>query len=365
MRMRTLVLAAVASFVAANAGQAFDSIKTTKSTLMGQVVGMSPVGVDLEGTGGATKQIPVNEIQTIFYENDPPELKIAKTRVVGGQYAEALAALERIKEDTVRPENQQDIDFYTALCAAKLALAGTGKITEAGRMMKAFADANSKSYHYFEASEIVGDLLVAIHQYAQAAEYYARLEKAPWPDYKMRAGVAAGRALLAQGKIDEAQQTFDRVIATEAEGDLAQSQRLAAKLGKAGALVAAKKPDEAIKMVEETLKTADAEDVPLMARAYNVLGTAYRQSGRPKEALLAFLHVDVLYPSQADAHAEALANLVDLWEQFHKTERANAARKTLEEDYKDSPWAKKGGETPSMIFRLVVYQRSIALSHRA
>ena len=58
MRMRSLVLAAVASFVAANAGQAFDSIKTTKSTLMGQVVGMSPEGVDLEGTGGATKHNP-------------------------------------------------------------------------------------------------------------------------------------------------------------------------------------------------------------------------------------------------------------------------------------------------------------------
>ena len=44
-----------------------------------------------------------------------------------------------------------------------------------------------------------------------------------------------------------------------------------------------------------------------------------------------------------DAHAEALANLADLWEQVHKTERANRARKTLEEEYKDSPWAKKGG----------------------
>ena len=145
--------------------------------------------------------------------------------MLAGHYAEALAALERIKEDADRPEIQQDIEFYKALCAAKLALGGSGKIADAGRMMKAFADANTKSYHYFEASEIVGDLLVAIRQYAQAAEYYARLEKAPWPDYKMRAGVAAGRALLAQGKIDEAQHAFDRVIATEAEGDLAQSQR--------------------------------------------------------------------------------------------------------------------------------------------
>jgi tetratricopeptide (TPR) repeat protein len=339
---RALVLAFVVSFAAAGASQAFDSIKTTRSTMLGQVVGMSPVAVELEAAGGATKEVPVNEIQTVFFETDPGELKTAKTHVVAGRYADAQAALERIKEDTGRKENQQDIEFYKALCAAKLAVA-RNEITAAGRMMKAFADNNDKSYHYFEASEIVGDLLVAIRDYTRAAEYYARLERAPWPDYKMRAGVAAGRALLAQGKIDEARNAFERVIANEAEGDLAQSQRLAARLGKAGTMVAAKKPADAIKMVEDVLKTANPEDVSLMARAYNVLGSAYRQAGRDKEALLAFLHVDVLYPSQPDSHPEALANLVDLWEQFHKTERANAARKTLEEEYKDSPWAKKGG----------------------
>jgi tetratricopeptide (TPR) repeat protein len=345
VKMRLLVLAAVASFAVAGPSQAFDSIRTAKGASTGHIVSISPVKVDLEGAAGVAKEIPVNTIQMIFYENEPVELGSAKRHVLAGRYAEAQTALQRIKDDAARPEIQQDIEFYKALCAAKLALAGAGTIAEAGRMMKAFADKKetNTSSHYFETSEIVGDLLVAIRQYAKAAEYYARLEKAPWPDYKMRAGVAAGRALLAQGKIDDAQKAFDQVIANDAEGDLAQSQRMAARLGKAGVLVAAKKPEEAIKLVEEVLKTADAEDVPVMARAYNVLGTAYRQTGRTTEALLAFLHVNVLYSSQPDAHAEALANLVDLWEQFHKTERANAARKTLEEEYKDSPWAKKGG----------------------
>jgi outer membrane protein assembly factor BamD (BamD/ComL family) len=46
------------------------------------------------------------------------------------------------------------------------------------------------------------------------------------------------------------------------------------------------------------------------------------------------------------AHAEALANLVDLWEQVHKIDRANSARKILQERYKDSPWAKKAEPRP-------------------
>ena len=161
----------------------------------------------------------------------------------------------------------------------------------------------------------------------------------------MRAGVAAGRALLSQGKPREAAAAFDKVLATEAEGDSAQAQRTAATLGKASALVALKKPDEAIAIVEEIIQKGDPEDAPLMARAYNVLGTAQRQAGRIKEALLAFLHVDILYSSVPDAHAEALANLAELWEQVHKTDRANRARQTLEEQYKDSPWAKKKEKT--------------------
>ncbi len=344
MKIHWLVWAAVAGLAIGNACWASDIVKTAKSTMPGRIVDISPVKVDLElVASGTTKEIPVNQIQTIFYENEPAELKIAKTHALGGHYAEALAVLERIKQDVGRPELRQDIEFYKALCAAKMALAGSGKIADAGRMMKTFADANGKSYHYFEASEIVGDMLVAVGQYTPAAEYYGRLDKAPWPDYKMRSGVAVGRALLAQGKIDEAQSAFDRVIAAKAEDTLAQSQRTLAKLGKAGALVALKKPDEAINMVEDILKTADPESAPLLARAYNILGTAHRQAGRAKEALLAFLHVDLLYPSVPDAHAESLANLADLWEQVHKSERANRARKTLEEEYPDSPWAKMGG----------------------
>jgi len=346
MKKRCLLLAIVLSCAIGGAAPAFDTVKTRKGSLYGEIVSMDSAKVELRQTAGnaLVKQIPVNEIQTIFYEGEPPDLKAAKNHVLAGHYAEGLASLKKIEKTPNRQEMQQDIEFYQALCAAKLALGGNMKIADAGRMMKAFADANTKSYHYFEASEAVGDLLVAVGSYGPAAEYYGRLDMAPWPDYRMRAGVAAGRALLEQGKIEEALADFDKVLATKAEGDSAEQQRMAATLGKAGALVALKKLDEAIKTVDGFLEKADPENAPLMARAYNILGTAQRQAGRTKEALLAFLHVDVLYASVPDAHAQALANLVDLWEQVHKTERANRARKTLEERYPESPWTKKAGK---------------------
>jgi tetratricopeptide (TPR) repeat protein len=345
MNRRCLALAIALTCLIGGASHAFDTLKTGKATVYGNVVGVDSAKVDFRQSSGGSlvKQIPANSIDMIFYEGEPAELKLAKNHVLGGRYAEGLAALKRIETTPDRQEVQQDIEFYKALCSAKLAMAGSAKIPDAGRMMKTFADGNTKSYHYFEASQVVGDLLVANGSYAPAAEYYARLSAAPWPDYRMRAGVAGGRALLAQGKNAEALAAFDKVLASEGAGDAAKIQRLAAGLGKAGALVALKKSDEAIKAIDAFLERADAEDKPLMARAYNILGTAQRQAGRTKDALLAFLHVDVLYAAVPEAHAEALANLADLWEEVHKTERANRARKTLMEQYPESPWAKKGG----------------------
>jgi len=343
MRKHCLILTLILSFGLAGVVWAFDSVKTvSKGKLSGRITGMDSTKIDLEqGLGGVLQEVPVNEFQAVDYEAAPADLRAAKRHALDGHYADALAALERLKEKPVRREMQQDVEFYRALCSARLALGGSMKIVDAGRMMKGFADANPQSYHYLEASETVGDLLVALGQYAQAAEYYARLEGAPWPDYKMRAGVDTGRALLAQGKAREAAALFDKVLATDAEGDLAQVQRTAASLGKASAVVALKRPAEAIAIVDKIIQKGDPEDAPLMARAYNVLGAAQRQAGHVKEALLAFLHVDILYASVPEAHAEALANLAELWQQVHNTDRANRARQTLEELYKDSPWAKK------------------------
>ena len=63
-------------------------------------------------------------------------------------------------------------------------------------------------------------------------------------------------------------------------------------------------------------------------------------SNKPKDALLAFLHVDVLYNTVPASHAEALAKLVPLWEAIGKPGRAREARQLLRERYPNSRWAR-------------------------
>ncbi|MEN6558116.1 MAG: tetratricopeptide repeat protein [Thermoguttaceae bacterium] len=319
---------------------AADTVKLVKGSLQGHVVNMTPDHVELETGADKNRQIAVSTIKTISFEGEPTELKIAKTHAISGHYAEAAAALARIDRDLARPEVQQDFEFYKALCAGKIAPAAGNTLADAAAALKQFLEAHPNNYHYYEVCETLGDVLCADNRPKEAIGYYERLHQAPWPDYRMRAGVAIGRALLSQRQVAEAQAAFDRVIAVEADSDAAQAQRLQARLGQAAARVAAGKPDDAVKIVENLLKSIDPQEAAIAAQAYNVLGAAYRKAGRPQEALLAYLSVDHLYAAVPEAHAEALANLVELWEQVGHQDRAELARKTLLEKYPTSPWSR-------------------------
>ena len=235
----------------------------------------------------------------------------------------------------------QDFEFYRALAAARLALAGSGSIAEAGRAMLVFEKAHKNSFHYFEACETIGDLLVALGKFDQAEAYYNKVAEAPWPQYKMHAGVLVGRALIGQKQFDRASQKFDEVLAMRASGKEAEQAKLAASLGKASALAGAGKTDEAVKLIDEIIAKADPENQELHARAYDELGNCYRAAGKKKDAIIAFLHVDLLYSRFPEQHAEALANLAALFAEDGKAERAAAARATLKEKYPTSNWAAK------------------------
>jgi tetratricopeptide (TPR) repeat protein len=177
-------------------------------------------------------------------------------------------------------------------------------------------------------------------QYGNARKYYERVGQAPWPDYKMRAAVAVGQVLLAEGKPQEALKSFEGVLQMKALDELAQAQHVAATLGKARCLAEARQTDEAIKIARDVIAKADASDESLLARAYNTLGVTLAKAGRTQEALFAFLHVDTLYSSEGDAHAEALYHLIQVWRDLKNFARMQETQRILEDRYKESRWCK-------------------------
>jgi tetratricopeptide (TPR) repeat protein len=339
---RRLGIGAVAAVCALSAGIAHgaDRVRLTAGNqYSGELVETSPTKVVFK-IGVTQRDFAVNEIDSVQFDAEPTELTQARALVRSGRYDDAAKMIAKITPTEMkRLEVARDVEFYRSAAAARQALSGNGSIANAGKLLFAFEKANPNSYHYYEACELLGDLLVALGNFPVAETYYAKVAAAPWPEYQMRANLQLGRALVAQKKFEQATARFDDVLKAAGSGDSAQSLKSGAMLGKASALVNAGRNDEAVKLVEEIVAKADPKDEELFARAYNLLGNSYVAAGKPDDAIVAFLHVDLLYSRVPELHAEALANLAKLFAAKNKTDRANEARNLLLEKYPNSTWA--------------------------
>lgn len=311
-----------------------DRVRLVRGSESGEIVDMTPTEVSVKKDSAGVRTIAVNEIKSVAFDGDPPELAQARFSATNGNHEKALELLARIDVKSVRREFiKQEIEFYRAYCAGKRALVGQGEISEAGRQLNNFVRSYPKNYHYLAATELMGDLLMASQRYEQAQKKYAELAQTPWPEYRVRASVALGRTLQAQGKHDEAIATFDAALALPDENGNVAHRKLSAVLAKAVSVAAKGHIDEAVGSIEKVIQDTDPQEKELHARAYNALGGCYEQAGKTKDALLAYLHVDVLYNTVPDAHAEALTHLVPLWQAIGQEDRAREAREALQERY--------------------------------
>jgi tetratricopeptide (TPR) repeat protein len=309
-----------------------DVVRVGSETIRGKVTRMTQTEVVVD-QGTTSRTISVNQIQSIEWDGEPALLKSVRAAFEVSRYEDVTSILDKIKvDDSTRPEVRQDIEFYRAAAAAHLALAGSGSIDDAGKLVANFVINYPNNYHYWEATRLVAELLRAKGSVDKAVEYYQLIAQAPWPEYKAQAGAAIGWAYLEAKKTDEAEKAFDQVISLQISGD--DTPKLLAIIGKARCLVAKGQTDQAISMIQEILKRPDlVENAETMGRAYTALGLAYRQAGQIKQAIMAFLHVDLIYFRHTPSHIEALQNLVQLWPQVQHPERAAEAARVLKEQY--------------------------------
>lgn len=308
----------------------------------GEIKGTTVAKVAI-ATKGQNQTVNVNEIRLVTFADEPQELRQGRARATGGKFEDALSLLKRVNPAGVeRDIVKRDLQFYLAYCAGKLALSSGGDKAKANDSMMAFVRAAPKSHHFFSAAELLGDLAVGQGDYASAVKFYSAIaSKAPWPDYKMRASLAESRALVAQGKYAEAEAKFETIAGAPGDTPEANRQKLLAQAGKARCMAETGSVEDAIEMLETIIADNEPTDAELFGRTYNALGDCYQKADQPKEALMAYLHVDVLFYSEPEIHAEALFHLSNLWESTKKPDRAAASRTMLERRYGGSGWAKK------------------------
>jgi hypothetical protein len=233
-----------------------DRVRTQRGAELGEIAEMSPTEVRVHKRPSGTATVQVNEIRGISFDDEPTELNQARVKASNGAYEDAAALLSKINLSTVKRDLiKQDVEFYQAYCAAKLALGGKGTINDAGRQLSAFVRTYPKNYHYYEAVQAMGDLLVADGKLDLAQRQYNDLAAAPWPEYRSRAAVLIGQALQTQGKHAEAIRQFDTALQTV--GTDAQKEKLTVTLGKAISLAETGELDASVQMVRANGGTGD------------------------------------------------------------------------------------------------------------
>jgi tetratricopeptide (TPR) repeat protein len=309
----------------------------TRGDILDSGMGRDEVSLDL---GGVPKTFQVNEIVRITFKDEPPELNAARTQVLQRNYNQAMTELKKLDGQRIeRALVKQDADFFRALCQCRLAMSEGGDKAAAMTAMLNFVKSAPQNYHFYDAAETLGDLAMTSGKWADAAKYYGPIASARWPDYQMRANNAIGRALTGDKQYEAALDKYKAVLDTDLATPEALRQKSLASVGKAVCLAETGKAEDGVAALVDLIGKNDPQDSVLFARAYNALGRCYLKLNKPKDAVLALLHTDVLFYSDADAHAEALYQLSKLWNDVNKSDRAIAARNTLRERYAGSIWA--------------------------
>jgi tetratricopeptide (TPR) repeat protein len=341
MRFYSMIAAAVVALASASSALAIDEITPVGDgkTMLAKKVTVGRDEITIVDGRNEESKMSVANVSWVKFGGEPNELSDGKEQVRrNGKYEEVLASLTKIQKSSVSPpEAAADLAFYIALCRAKLALVGKEELKKAGTALVQFTRDHPQHYTYYEANELLGDLLRADKNYVNAVKYYSELAKSK--EMAARAQVLIGWTHLEQQKPEEAAKAFDAALADRSTGPAAEAQKRLASVGKAACVVQSGKADEAVKLVEEVIEKSPPES--LNARMYNVLGAAAAKNNDPKSAVMAYLHVDLMYSQDPAEHAEALGNLKDLWKQIGQPERGEDANKRLQRLYPTSQWAKK------------------------
>lgn len=319
-----------------------DSGKTTVATATGTIEQTSRTEVRIKDRGGIQTPIPANEVISIQVDGEPVALQVIRTAIETSQYEDAMKQLMAItaQERSAAPALvQQEIDYLRVWTAAQLALSGNKDypIKKAGGDLYRFIQENPESCRFYEANRLVGRLLAADGNTENAKKTYQSLSEAPWPEMKFEGKVALGNLLLAEKNIDEAKKVFDEVATAEGSTPAIADQRFFARigLGRAAALQGDYAGAEAI--FDAVIAESNAENALLQATLYNAIGDSAMEVGRDREALLAFLHVDLLFSSARMEHIKALKNLVVLWKKEMKEDRSAEAMALLRDQYGVAP----------------------------
>jgi tetratricopeptide (TPR) repeat protein len=322
-----------------NAQTDVDRVQRRNGIDSGTITASTALGVTIS-KGGVTSKIPAEEIRSIQFAGEPPELNAARTQLDRGRFDLAKERLEKVDPLKItRDEIKQELDYALAFCEANLALAGKADRKAAAVQVGAFLAAHRNSFHVPEAIALHGDLYLAAGDFSSASKKYETLAKAPTPYFKAQSAFLIGELLQEQSKYADSLPQFDAALKAAGTSAIGSEIRRAATFGRAVSLAATDKLGDGVGIVNQIIKRTAPDDIAALAQSYNALGDCYRAAGDLRAARNAYLHVDLLFNSATQEHAESLYRLTNLWKELRQPTRAQDAQQRLTDDYSLSSWA--------------------------
>ena len=339
------VLAVRVALSVTSAVSAADRIvrKSVKTPVDGEIKDISKTEVTIEKKAGGSEKIAAGDILSITWDGEPAGLNIARINETNGAFDKAVEAYRKGLEAAASGSDglKADLQWSIARVLGRQALGDPSRADEAIKELEAFKSKHGGHYTFYDATRLLGELYLQKKDLVKAQAQFEQMGKAPTTDFQMASKIALGRLALADNKTDDALASFEAVIGMSASNPQEESQQLEAKLNKAKITLSKNQVDDALKLLDEVLVKCQADDSRLQAEAYLRQGDCFRVQNKEQDALLAYLHVDVLFSAEKTQHAEALYQLTKLFAKLGQPARSAEQREKLEAEYPASDWTKQ------------------------
>jgi tetratricopeptide (TPR) repeat protein len=285
-------------------------------------------------------KVPTDQIAQVEYSGQPASIQLGETRQSSGQYAEAVAQYKKAAAEAAgKPFVVQDAQYHEADALAEQALVEPEHMKEAKERLAAFIQAHPGGRQIASARATMARLQMHTADFDGAEATVAALAKLP--NASERAAILKAKVLARRGDHAGAIAELDKLVSALPDGSTQQRE---ARLAKAESLVGAKKYKDAEALVRQVITAAPAEDFAAQSSAYNTLGDCLRAANRPRDAVLAYLHTDLLFSKDKEEHPRALFQLERLFRQLGNTPRADEFSERLKKGYPRSTWATAPGD---------------------
>lgn len=305
------------------------------------------VKLDTTGNGKADTTLDQNEVKEIQYGGTPNAYRQAIAFYRVKQYDEAIEQFQVATGTAgVRKWVKDYSAYYVAMCRAAEA---EGDPTQRAAAIKAFEDLLKDSGNRWrdDARYRLGEIHLAAGERQQAQTTFTELEGSAHRDeMKLTASVGLGAIMMDERRASDALGRYDKVV--KGAKDRFPELYAAATVGKAEALTALKRFDEAAKFLEGVLSGKAGDE--LLAKARLALGDCYYAQAQGaagskearqlyKAALKNYLWNIVVFYNQKAEYAKSLLFAGRCWEKLEEAGRAQELYRELRNKFGATKWA--------------------------